>query len=63
MPGMVIINPVKTRITDADNQEVKVAKEGNYFSLATQNLEQLELLQSIDESLKQICFMLGAIGK
>lgn len=63
MPGMVVINPVKTRITDVDNQEVRIKSEGNYYSLATQDEEQLDLLRSIDHSLKQVCILLEAMGK
>lgn len=63
MPGLIIINPVKARITDAENNEVKIAQDGTFYSLAARDEEQLDVLRSIDRSLKHLCVLLEGIGK
>lgn len=60
-PERIIINKVSVELFDKDGNAVSVIQEGNSFLLATENLQQICLLENILKEFKIMNFYLSIV--
>lgn len=60
-PERIITNTVSVELFDKDGNAVSVIQEGNLFLLATENIQQICLLENILKEFKKMNFYLSTI--